>query len=129
MLFSWMGLHLQGRYLLNLILAGAGFANGGVGWLCKFEEKRAGLTASDPVAGELRAAATGVGKPVDCGPDDALVVANPGYPAGQERMACLRCYGITLYKPGAATGHPCEEYADVQSTPRCLLYTSDAADE
>jgi hypothetical protein len=75
--------------LLNLILAGAVFANGGVGWLCKFEEKRAGLTASDPVAGELRAAATGVGKPVDCGSVDALVVANPGYPAGQEGMACL----------------------------------------
>ena len=54
------------RHVLSLILAGAG------------------LTASDPVAGELRAAATGAGNPVDRGPADALVVANPGFAIGSD---------------------------------------------
>lgn len=47
-------------------------------------EKQAGLTASDPAAGEPGAASAGAGKPVDRGPADAPVVANPGLAVGSD---------------------------------------------
>ena len=47
-------------------------------------EKQAGLTASDPAAGEPGAASAGAGKPVDSGPADAPVVANPGLAVGSD---------------------------------------------